>query len=102
MELSINISYSDSLDTAFAVLRGIIANETRFLQEPAAQVVLHNLQDGSVTMIIRAWATSDVYWDIYWYQMRNIKEKIEEAGLRIPYPQREVRIIKDKEEEPAG
>ena len=98
MELSINISYSDSLDVAFQVLREIIASETRFMKEPAPQVILQNLNDGSATMVIRAWATSDVYWDIYWFQMRNIKDKIEEAGLRIPYPQREVRILKDEKE----
>jgi len=93
MELSVRISYSDSLDTAFQVLNGIIASETRFLREPAPQVVLQSLQDSSVNLVIRAWASNQHYWDVYWQQMRTLKEKIEEAGLHIPFPQSDVRIV---------
>jgi small conductance mechanosensitive channel len=97
MELSVRIAYSDSVDTAFQVMRDIIAAETRFLKEPAAQVVLQSIQDSSVVIAIRAWASTQFYWDIYWEQMRNIKIKIEEAGLRIPFPQTDVRLIQNKE-----
>jgi len=93
MELSVRVSYTDSLDVAFQVLRDIIASENRFLKEPAPQVILQSLQDSSVNLVIRAWAANQNYWDIYWQQMRNLKEKIEEAGLHIPYPQSEVRIV---------
>ena len=93
MELSVRVSYTDSLDTAFQVLRDIIASENRFLQEPSPQVVLQSLQDSSVILAIRAWAANQHYWDIYWQQMRNLKEKIEGAGLHIPYPQNDVHIV---------
>jgi small conductance mechanosensitive channel len=93
MEIAVSISYSDSIDAAFQLMRDIIAAETRFLREPAPQVVLQSLKDGSVTIAIRAWAANQAYWDIYWEQMRTIKTKIEEAGLRIPFPRRDVRII---------
>jgi len=93
MELAVRVSYTDSLDTAFQVLKDIIASENRFLQEPAPQVILQSLQDSSVLLAIRAWASNQNYWDIYWQQMRNLKEKIEGAGLHIPYPQNDVRIV---------
>jgi small conductance mechanosensitive channel len=93
MELVVNISYSDSLDTAFQVLRDIIRNETGFLKDPEPQVILQNLNDSSVAIAIRAWAQNQDYWNIYWRQIRNIKEKIEGAGLHIPYPQRDIRIV---------
>ena len=96
MELSVRVSYSDSIDTAFQVMNSIMASETRFLQDPPPQVILQSLQDGSVTIVIRAWAPIQIYWDIYWQQMRTLKDKIEEAGLRIPFPQRDIHIITDK------
>ncbi|MCL2066008.1 MAG: mechanosensitive ion channel [Treponema sp.] len=92
MELSVRISYSDSLETAFQVMRDIITSETRFLQEPAPQVILQAMQDSYVTITIRAWASVQLYWDIYWHQMRNMKEKIEEAGLHIPFPQMDMHV----------
>jgi small conductance mechanosensitive channel len=92
MELFIRISYFDSIDTAFKVLNEIITSETRFLKEPAPQIIVQSLQDSFVNLCIRAWASNQDYWDVYWFQMRNIKEKIEEAQLHIPFPQQEIHI----------
>jgi len=93
MELAVRISYSDSVDKAFGVLRDIIEYETRFLKEPAPQVIVQSMQDSYVNLVIRAWANIPDYWDVYWLQMRNLKEKIEEAGLHIPFPQQDVHIV---------
>jgi len=94
MELAVRISYSDSLDTAFQVLNQIAASETRFLKDPAPQIIVQSLQDSSVYLVIRAWAENKQYWDIYWEKMRMLKEKIEEAGLHIPFPQTDVHVVK--------
>ena len=92
MEFFIRISYFDSIDTAFNVLNSIITSETRFLKDPAPQIVVQSLQDSYVNLCIRAWANNQNYWDAYWFQMRNIKEKIEEAKLRFPFPQQDIYI----------
>jgi small conductance mechanosensitive channel len=93
MDLSIGISYNDSIDTAFAVMLQIAADEKRFLRNPPPQVMVQSLGDSSVNIMLRAWAAADVYWSTYWEQMRNIKEKIEAAGLTIPFPQRDIHIV---------
>ncbi|MDR3336301.1 MAG: mechanosensitive ion channel [Treponema sp.] len=93
MDFVVGIAYSDSIDTAFLVMQDIIVREIRFLKDPAPQVLVQSLGDNSVNIALRAWAATDVYWDIYWYQMKNIKLKIEEAGLHIPFPQRDVHIV---------
>jgi small conductance mechanosensitive channel len=95
MELSVGISYSDSIDTAFRVMQNIAETETRFLKDPAPQIIVQSLGDSSVNIALRAWASTGVYWDIYWDQMKGLKLKIEEAGLHIPFPQRDLHIIKD-------
>jgi len=93
MELAVRVSYSDSLETAFRVLGEITACEQRFLRDPAPQIIVQSMQDSSVNLVIRAWAENQHYWDVYWHQMRNLKEKIEGAGLHIPFPQTDVRIL---------
>jgi small conductance mechanosensitive channel len=95
MELSIRISYSDSLDTAFNVLNNLIASETRFMREPAPQIIVQSMHESFVNLVIRAWTLNNDYWDVYWYQMRNLKEKIEKASLHIPFPQHDVHIIQN-------
>jgi small conductance mechanosensitive channel len=93
MELSIGIAYSDSVDAAFQVMQNVIAAETRFLQDPAPQVILQSIEASSVKITIRAWSSVANYWDIYWDLSKAIKAKIEAAGLHIPLPQRDVHII---------
>ena len=93
MELSIGISYTDSIDTAFQVMQNIIAAEPRFLQDPAPQVILQAIESNSVKITIRAWSSVDDYWNIHWDTNKIIKTRIEAAGLNVPLPQRDVRIV---------
>jgi len=95
MELSIGIDYSDSVDTAFQVMQDIIAAEPRFLKEPAPQVILQSIRDSSVQITIRAWASIQDYWNVYWETNKIIKEKNEAAGLHIPLPRRDVHIMQE-------
>jgi small conductance mechanosensitive channel len=95
MELTVGIAYSDSVDTAFQVMQGIIDKESRLLKDPAPLVLLQSLDDSSVKITIRAWASIQDYWNVYWEMNKTIKAKIEEAGLHIPFPQRDVHIVRD-------
>ncbi|MDR2588658.1 MAG: mechanosensitive ion channel [Spirochaetales bacterium] len=94
MDIPVGISYTDSIDTAFRVMREIIDHEKRLLPEPAPQVMVQNLGESSVTILLRAWAHTDHYWPAYWDTLRLVKEKIEAAGLTIPYPQHDIHIIR--------
>ncbi|MCL2044423.1 MAG: mechanosensitive ion channel [Treponema sp.] len=93
MELSIGIAYSDSVDTAFQVMQDIIAAEPRFLKDPMPMVILQAIESHSVRITIRAWAAVQDYWDIFWDLNKIIKGKIEAAGLCVPLPQRDVRVV---------
>jgi small conductance mechanosensitive channel len=93
LDLSVMISYADSIDTAFGVLREIAASEARLLPAPPPQIMVQSMADSGVTVMLRAWADTGVYWSVYWDLMRRIKEEIEAAGLTIPFPQRDIRIV---------
>jgi len=97
MDISIGIAYSDSIDTAFQVMQNIIDEEPRFLKDPAAQIILHEIEESRVKITIRAWALIQDYWNIHWDMTKIVKAKIEEAGLQIPLPQRNLIIINDKQ-----
>jgi small conductance mechanosensitive channel len=85
----------DSIDSVFAVLQNIISSESRFLNAPPPQIIVQSMQDCHVVVVIRAWASIQDFWDVHWYQMRNIRERIEEAGFKIPFPQQDVHLIQD-------
>ena len=95
LDINVTISYSDSIDTAFQVLREIISGEPRFLAEPAPQVMVQSLGESGTGISLRAWVLGSDYWPVNWDQMKNVKEKLQVAGLNIAIPRRELHMAKD-------
>ena len=83
MDITLSISVSDSIDTAFQVFNNIIQEESRFLKEPAPEVMVQSLTRPGISISLRAWVQSDNYWPVYWDQMKKVKEKMQEAGISI-------------------
>jgi len=96
MEIMVTISYTDSIDTAFQVLNEIIKEEKRFLKEPPAQVMVQSLGELGTGISLRAWLDRGDYWRTYWDQMKNVKERIQAAGLTIALPRREMHLVKEE------
>ena len=96
MDLIVGIAYSDSIDKGFDALQSVIQNEPRFLAEPAPKMMVQAMADSSVNLQLRAWASVENYWDVYWGANKKIKEQIEAAGLTIPFPQRDVHMFNEK------
>jgi len=94
LDITVSISYSDSIDEAFRVLNEIIREESRFLKDPPSRVMVQSLGDSGIGITLRAWVRSSEYWSVYWDQMKNVKEKIEKNGLTIPFPQRDIHLVK--------
>jgi small conductance mechanosensitive channel len=98
MDITVSISYCDSIDSAFRVLSDIIREENRFLNDPPSQVMVQSFGESGIGITLRAWVLGADYWKVYWDQMKNVKEKIQEAGLTIAIPKRDIRLIKDSRE----
>lgn len=93
MDITVGISYGDSIEDGLTALRELVAEESRILQTPEPQYLVHTLADSSVNLQLRAWAPTSDYWDIYWKTQRKVKEKVESKGITIPFPQRDLHIV---------
>jgi len=98
VDITVTISYTDSIDTAFQVLTEIIKEEKRFLKDCPSQVMVQSLGETGIGITLRAWVASGEYWPVYWHQMKTIKERIQAAGLSIALPRREVHMSSDKQD----
>lgn len=93
MDITVGISYKDSVDVGLNVLKEIASSQEHILKDPEPQVIVHMLADSSVNLQLRAWCQTDKYWESYWSVQKQVKPKIEAAGLTIPFPQREIHVI---------
>lgn len=89
----VGISYDDSIDTGLEVLRKVADQEEQFLTDPAVEVMVESMGESSINLQLRGWVHVDEYWNVFWRTNRAVKLAIEEAGLTIPYPQRDLHII---------
>jgi len=93
VDLVIGVSYDDDLKKAKEVIEGILAADERVLKEPASTVAVSELADSSVNFVVRPWVKSADYWDLYFDVTQKVKEALDENGISIPYPQRDVHMV---------
>ena len=86
LDITVGISYNDSIETGLAVLLALAANEPTILPDPAPQAILLKMNDSSIDLQLRVWLPIGEYWNTYWKLNRQVKEGIEAAGR--PYPSR--------------
>lgn len=100
IEIVASIAYGDDIETGMNVLRQLVAAEERILEDPEPAYAVRALADSSVNLHLRAWTTTEDYWDVYWDLMEKLKPALEAQGLNIPFPQRELHIIEQAAERP--
>ena len=70
----------------------IIESHDKVLKDPEPVVRLHTLGESSVDFIVRPWAKTDDYWNVYWDVTREVKRRFDAEGISIPFPQRDVHV----------
>jgi small conductance mechanosensitive channel len=96
VDLVAGIGYSDDIDKAKKVLEEIIAADSRILKDPAPQIAMSEMADSSVNFVVRPWVKPDDYWGVFFDTTETIKKKFDEAGISIPFPQRDVHLYEHK------
>jgi small conductance mechanosensitive channel len=92
MDLVVGVGYSEDVRAVKEVLLQIIAEDDRILKDPAPKVAVLELADSSVNFAFRPWVSTAQYWDIYFDTMEKIKLRLDDEGIEIPFPQRDVHL----------
>ncbi len=92
VDLVIGIGYDDDIKKAKQILTTIIQEEKRALEDPKPTIAVLELADSSVNFAVRPWVKTDDYWDVYFDLTEKIKIILDQEGISIPYPQRDVHI----------
>ena len=94
VDLSFGIGYSDDISKAEAVFKEILDADGRVLDAPAPLIRLTELGESSVNFTVRAWCRTEDYWELRWHVTRRVKERFDEEGISIPFPQRDVHLYR--------
>lgn len=92
IDLVIGVSYEADIAKTKEVLMGVAQADERVLKDKDITIGLSELADSSVNFVLRPWVKTSDYWPTYFSMMENIKMKLDEAGIEIPYPQMDVHL----------
>ncbi len=92
VDLIFGISYDDNIGQAKDIVQSVLDADDRVLDDPAPVIRVGELGASSVDLQVRPWCNSGDYWGLRCDLLEVIKIKFDEAGISIPYPQRDVHM----------
>jgi small conductance mechanosensitive channel len=93
VDMTVGVAYDADLSKVMDVLNDIISKDERILSDPAPQVAVAELADSSVNFVVRIWTKTGDYWAVKCDTTETIKNRFDEAGIGIPFPQRDIHIV---------
>jgi len=102
VDLVVGIGYGDDVRKAIEVAQGVLDGDERILDEPETLIAVDSLGDSSVNLLIRGWTKAGDFFMTKLDLTRAVKEAFDEAGIAIPFPQRDLHIVQDTPVEVEG
>lgn len=93
IDLEIGISYGDDIGKAIAAITQVLEADQRVLKDPAYFVNTTSLGDSAVVILTRCTTLAADFWSTKCDLTRAIKEKLDQEGVSIPFPQRDVHMF---------
>jgi len=91
-DMTFGIGYDDDIQKAKEVIKSLVSDDDRILEEPAPSVVVSELADSSVNFSVKVWCNSADLWPVYFDMQEKVKMNFDSEGISIPYPQTDVHI----------
>ncbi len=90
--IEVPVPYSADVDSVKEFLLESVKEYEYVVETPAPSVVLEEYGESTLKMSVRAWGTTEKYWDLY-YDLREIILKALDAhGIEKPHNQLEVKL----------
>ena len=96
VESTVGISYSDDPQKAIDIVLETLKAAENVISEPSPQIGIHEFADSSINIGIRYWVPTRQYFQTLCKVNLEIFKNFHEAGIAIPFPQRDVHLIEAK------
>ena len=96
VDMVFGCGYGDDIRKAKALLEEIVTDNPLVLQDPEPTIGVLELGESSVNFAVRPWTKTADYWPARFQITETVKQRFDEAGLSIPFPQRDVHLIKSE------
>ena len=92
---TIGISYDSQPEQAIKLLKQTLDSIQDVADEPSPQIGINGFGDSSIDIGIRYWVPTKNYFELKYQTNLALYNTLIEAGISIPFPQREVRLLNE-------
>ncbi len=92
-EATIGISYENDPERAVKIIQDVLSEIQEVAKNPTPQVGIEQFADSSINIGYRYWVPTVKYYQITHVVNLAVFRAIQKAGLTIPFPQRDIRIV---------
>lgn len=94
-EVTVGIDYTDDPQKAVDAIVTVLMASEGVASDPKSQVGIDNFGDFSVNISVRFWVPMDSYFETKFKMNQKIYDAVKKAGMTIPYPRRDISMLKD-------
>lgn len=94
-DIVVGISYDADIKKAKDVIMEVLENDAETIKDKEMIVFVNQLADSSINLGVRCWFETDKYFPGLWRLNEEIKYALDNANIRIPYPQMDVHVKND-------
>ena len=96
-DITLSVGYTTDLKRVKEIINGVIVSDKKVLTEPKPAIEIKALAENSIDLNVMIWAERADFGAMVSDFYENIKAAFEQAGIEIPYPQRDVFVKNLKE-----
>lgn len=87
------VGYETNINDAISVALDVADSHPKLHKDPKPIVRFKEMADSAVILQLRVWVDTDDYYPVKSDVLKALFEKLGEAGINIPFPQRDIHII---------
>lgn len=92
ISFKVGISYKSDIEAARKALLKMMEEHPMILVNPPPQVYVVDYADSAIILEVRGWAPTSEWYPTYMDLLRETKDRLEKAGVEIPFPQLDLHV----------
>ena len=96
VDLNFSASYDAPTQTVKTAIREVVDAIPQIIRDPEPVIWLSAYESSSIKYVVRAWTTTEDYWDVYYTLQEGVRESFARHGVEMTYEHLNVHLMKEQ------
>ena len=96
VDLNFSASYDAPTQTVKDAIREVVDSIPQIIRDPEPVIWLSAYESSSIQYVVRAWTTTEDYWDVYYTLLEGVRDSFARHGVEMTYDHLNVHLMKEE------